>query len=436
MKYSYYLLYILIILMAGCAAYKELEPVPQISFLEAGYIELLDEDERFELDEGKKYFIRFPKPSGDNNYLVLNFKEKSAISSYLTRAFDDGEGTVIPIEDVSEDPAISSVYPLDKTVPTFFWVIEEVRQDFILDMTYRYVAIWRYKFEKKHDQFQQVLEENTQSRKVLEEIGKSIQISNVDFTGEKQSAAQKTQMLKQVNKQLHEIEAILPPEILNSNDQAYQDYLKLKTDIGAELEFQNNYTQTMDMLEIINSPKPDIPKFVAFAPAFTALINDTTHYTKSFHQAVKNDLKRTLPMVVPYYEGQLKNKKDSSPIDVNLLPVQEVFLASNISPDATVGELNSFIETYNERAQSLSGVKDQLKNLNTLLMTEIVWPKNTLYSEKRGELSKIQSQLPPSETNSFGHIEYRINAVFLIFPLFQHPSFPCISKSQFFEVVF
>ena len=97
MKYSKFLLYILIVAMAGCAAYKELEPIPQISFIEAGYIELMDDEERFELDEGNKYFIRFPKPTGDNNYLVLNFKEKSGITTYLTRAFDDGEGTIIKI---------------------------------------------------------------------------------------------------------------------------------------------------------------------------------------------------------------------------------------------------------------------------------------------------------------------------------------------------
>jgi hypothetical protein len=402
MNYSKYVLYILIVLQTGCAAYKELEPVPQISFLESEYIELIDEDEKFELDEGKKYFIRFPKPVGDKNYLVLNFKEKSAISSYLTRAFDDGEGTVIPIEDMSEDPGISSVYPLDKTVPTFFWVIEEVRQDFILDMTYRYVAIWRYKFEKKHAQFQQVLDENTQSRKILEEIGKSIQLSDVDFTGEKQSAAQKTQMLDQVNKQLHEIEAILPPEILNSDDQAYQDYLVLKKNIGEELEFQSNYTQVMDMLEVINSPKPDIEKFVTFAPAFSALLTDTTQYSKTFHEAVKKDLNRTLPMVVPYYEGQLKNKKDSTPISIDLNGIQGLYAASNISPKTNLGEMSSFIETYNERAKSLEEVKVQLKTLNTALMTEIVWPTNSLYSNKRADLSKIKSKVPPSETNFFG----------------------------------
>ena len=76
MKSSKYILYILVLFMAGCAAYKELEPVPQISFLEAGYIELRDDGELFELDEGDKYFIRFPRPASDNDYLVLDFKDK------------------------------------------------------------------------------------------------------------------------------------------------------------------------------------------------------------------------------------------------------------------------------------------------------------------------------------------------------------------------
>ncbi len=402
MKYSKFILYILIVLMAGCAAYKELEPVPQISFLEAGYIELLDDDEKFELDEGNKYFIRFPQPTQKNIYLVLNFKDKSPITSYLTRAFDDGEGAIIRMDDVSEDPGLSSVFHVDKTVPTFYWVIEEVRRDFILDMTYRYVAVWRYKFEKKHAQFKQVLVENTQSRKILEEIGTSIQLTDVDYTGEKQSGAQKTQMIEQVSKQLHEIEAMLPPDILNSDDQAYQDYLKLKNQIDEELAFQNNYIQTMDMLEVISAPQPDMEKFVALAPAFSTLLADTANYSKNFHQAVNKDLGRTLPMVVPYYEGELRNKKDSTPIDIDLKPVQDVYIASNISPQANFSELDSFIDTYNQRAKALTEIKSQLNTLNNKLMTAIAWPHNTFYADKRAELSPMKYKLPPSETTSFG----------------------------------
>jgi hypothetical protein len=388
--------------MAGCAAYKELEPVPRISFLEDGYIELMDDDERFEMSEGNKYFIRFPQPTGENIYLALSFKDKVSISSYLTRAFDDGEGTIIRMDDESDDTSTLSLFVVDKTVPTYFWVIDEVRQDIILDMTYRYVAIWRYKFEKKHAQFKQVLDENTQSRKLLEEIGKSITLNDVDFAGEKQSAAQKTTMIEQVSKQLHEIEAILPSDILNSDDQAYLDYLQLKKQIDDELAFQKNYMQIMDMLEVISKPQPDIDKFVTLAPAFPALLSDTTQYSKSFHQAVNTDLAKTLPMVAPYYEGQLRNKKDSTPIDIDLEPVKDVYAASNMSPEKNLNELDTFIDSYNEKANALSEINGQLKTMNNELLTEIAWPNNSFYSGKRSELSPMKNKLPSSETASFG----------------------------------
>ena len=402
MKYSKYLLYVLSLLIAGCAAYKELEPTPQISFLEDGYIELMDDDEKFELSEGNKYFIRFPQPSAENIYLALTFKDKSAISSYLTRAFDDGEGNIIRMDDQSDDPSTVSLFIVDKTVPTYFWVIEEVRQDIILDMTYRYVAIWRYQFEKKHAQFKQVLDENTQSRKILEETGKSISLTEIDYTGEKQSTAQKTTMIKQVSKQLHEIEAILPEDILNSNDQAYLDYLRLKKQIDEELAFQQRYIQTMDMLEVISSPKPDIEKFVSLAPAFPSLLTDTTQYSKNFHQAVTKDLEKTLPLVVPHYEGKLRNKKDGSPLEVDLQPVLSVYAAANITPEKDLNELDKFVTDYNERASTLEDVENEYKSLNTELSTTITWPHNTFYADKRGQLSSIKYKLPPSETASFG----------------------------------
>ncbi len=49
MKHSKWIIYFASLLLAGCAAYKELQPEPKISFIEDGYIELQDDDEDFEL---------------------------------------------------------------------------------------------------------------------------------------------------------------------------------------------------------------------------------------------------------------------------------------------------------------------------------------------------------------------------------------------------
>ena len=132
MKPSKWIVYISSLLLAGCAAYKELQPEPKISFIEDGYIQLQDDEEDFELSEGKKYFIKFPQPQHENTYLVLTLSEKSAISSYLTRAFDDGEGTIIKMTDESEIPDKLSVYTIDKMVPSYYWVIDNVSRDVVL----------------------------------------------------------------------------------------------------------------------------------------------------------------------------------------------------------------------------------------------------------------------------------------------------------------
>ena len=405
MKHSKWIVYIFSILMAGCAAYKELEPVPQISFVEDGYIELLDDQEKFELDEGDKYFIRFPKADNENTFLVLDFDDKSPIISYLTRAFDDGKGSIIKIGDESENPITSSVFLLDKTVPTFYWVIEDVQRDVILDMTYRYVAVWRYKFEKKHAEFEEILQINTQSRKIIEEIGTSIKLTDVDYPGEKQSVLNKSKNIEQVNQQLFEIESIFPPEILNSRDQAYLDYLQLKNQLSDELTFQKNYHQLMELLQVISAPKPDIEKFVLLAPAYSKLLADKSAYPENFVITVNKELNRSLSAVAPYYEKQLRKKTKSTPIEIDLQPIQELYAASGNSPDPTLTELASFIKIYNERANALAEINEQLNSLNKDLMTASEWPTGAFYSDKRAQLSRMNYNIPSSDTEVFGNYQ-------------------------------
>ncbi len=402
MKQSKWIIYILCVLMAGCAAYKELEPVPQISFLEDGYIELLDDQEKFELDEGDKYFIRYPKPEKENTYLVLEFDDKSPIISYLTRAFDDGKGSIIRISDESDNPLTSSVFLLDQTVPTFYWVIENVSRDVILDMTYRYVAVWRYKFEKKHAEFEEILQKNTQSRTIIKEIGTSIKLTDVDYPGEKQSVLNKSKNLEQVNQQLFEIESIFPPEILNSKDQAYLDYLQLKNQLSDELAYQKNYHQLMELLEVISAPQPDIEKFVSLAPAYSKLLAEKSAYPESFVNTINKELNRSLSAVAPYYEKQLRKKTKSTPIEIDLQPVQELYTASGNTPDPTLTELASFIKIYNERANALAAINEQLNSLDKDLMTASEWPTGAFYSDKRAQLSRMNYNMPSSDTKVFG----------------------------------
>ena len=50
--------------LAGCATFKELEPKPELSPREQGFIELKIKDEVFALGQGKKYFTGLMKILG------------------------------------------------------------------------------------------------------------------------------------------------------------------------------------------------------------------------------------------------------------------------------------------------------------------------------------------------------------------------------------
>ncbi|TFG96868.1 MAG: hypothetical protein E4H13_11650 [Calditrichales bacterium] len=402
MKQTKWLLCLLSILMAGCAAYKELQPEPQVSSLESGYIEIIDKDEKFELSEGKKYFVRFPRPERENTYLVLDFKDKDALSTYLTRVFDDGEGTIIKINDESDQPITISVYPLDQTVPEFFWVIDNVSRDVVLDLNYRYVAVWRYKFERKHQEFKSILEQNTQSKSLPTEIGVSVNLSDIDYATKKKSLLEKTKNIEQVSQQMHEIESLFPANIRDTNDRAYLDYVMLKTRLAEELLFQKKYSNLLELLEVIGSSKPNIEKLITLAPEYAKLLKDRSTYPGSFYTAVSKDLGTALSGVTPYFEQQLRKKTDVSPIKVDIQPLLALAneTASAASEDLTV--LSDFITAFNNRAGVLANIQDQLKTLNQTISTASPWPSNTFYAEKREKLSRLKYELPSTDLQAFG----------------------------------
>jgi hypothetical protein len=118
-----------LLLAAGCATFEQLEPEPEISSAENGYIEIRDDDEPFELEKDGKYFIRFPAPQRDNFYLILHTPPKSLVTTSLTTRFDEDKGALDRITDEAASNDTLSVYPVDNRAPVLTWVIENVAQD-------------------------------------------------------------------------------------------------------------------------------------------------------------------------------------------------------------------------------------------------------------------------------------------------------------------
>lgn len=69
------LIFAILPFLVGCAAFKQLEPEPPVISGEGKYIELKDDDESFELDKGKQYYIEFPSIMEENFYLLVNVND-------------------------------------------------------------------------------------------------------------------------------------------------------------------------------------------------------------------------------------------------------------------------------------------------------------------------------------------------------------------------
>lgn len=396
------LLYLSLIFLAGCAAYKELQPVPDISYLENGYIELKDSDENFELSEGKKYFIKFPQPAKENILLVLSLNEKPAITSYLTRVFDDGEGQIIKIPDESVEPELTSVYPLDRTVPSFYWVIENVSKDVVLTMQYRYVAAWRYRFEARHAEFDNILKNNTVSRTVLDAIGVSINGNEVDYAGETKSATQKRSELVKLQGQLAEIEKIFPQDILNSQDKSYQDYLTLKKNLAAEKTFQDDYLYMLGLMGAVTPSSIKMAEFTAKAEEYSAFLKNSDKYPENVRNEAKKMIAVQLDDVVPHFERELRKKTGSEAVPYNMAAISALYAASGKTLPKEFTALEDFVGDFNKRSSSLQRINEEIDQVKQILNKPESWPANMFFTDQRARLSKLNYQMPVSETESFG----------------------------------
>jgi hypothetical protein len=400
--YIRYLLYFSLLFLVGCAAYKELQPVPPILFMENGYIEIKDEDENFELSEGNKYFMKIPPPGQENIYLLLSFNEKSSLNTYLTRVFDDGEGNIIKMTDISIEPDKMSVYELDRTVPSFFWVIEEVKKDLVLNLEYRYIAAWRYKFETRHADFVQKLEQNTQPRNVYDAVGTSISGSEIDFSGELASVQEKSKNLSDIQNQLYEIESIFPADILNSQDASYLEYQKLKSDLSDEIEFQNNYKDALDLMSIVASSTVEPEAFIGRSSEFNTMLENSGAYPSALLAEAKKLTANHLDEIVPYFERELRKKKTSTPIDFDLAEVNRLFNNCNTPVPSDFRELENFVTAFNKRSESLIQVKADLEKIDNKLNQAGTWPSNTFFADQRGAVSQLNYALPSADSKVFG----------------------------------
>ncbi len=385
------------ILLYGCAAYKELKPKPEINPVENGFIQIKKEDKYFKLKKDKKYYMVFPPAMQSNFYLVLDLENKDLIKSYLTETFDQGKGRIIEIPDQSPEPDHLSVFPISDDVPQYFWVIDLVKQDVVLKMEYRYVSRWRFSFERKYDSFKQTLTENSVDRSPYESLGTTVLPEDLDLEKEIRQIKEKNNRLAGMKSELGKIEEIFPVNIRNTTDEAYQNYLQLKSDLEDELAFQKKYLQVLDLLKKERQSRGDMEQFFTAIPDFLAFFNAKDQFPTNVVLSIRDVLKIRLKKVAPYYENKFSQKNDANRIESFIPQLEELYPAAGLSISEDFKRLGAFVHAYNKTVDEIWAAKKRLQDITDKVNKRNRMPANTFFSEIVTQLSKLQYTMPKVE---------------------------------------
>jgi len=400
MKLSVALLAILIFL-SSCSPYKQLKPKPEIFSREGEYIQLLNKDKRFKLKKGKKYYMMFPGTQAENTYLVLRGNDLPLLTSHLTEQFTKGKGD-IPVNDESAADDNVNVYKIGRVAPTYFWVVEEVRQNLELTLDYRYVPIWRYRFETRSAEFQLTLARNKVDRGNYEALGSTLRAQDLRFDEELADTRRKNQTLKSLQGELQKIEAIFPPEIKNSDDKAYLDYVGLKNELERELRFQENYQVMLNAFNKASASSSDGDAFALAAPDLMAFFERKNEYAENVVQEARQNIGARLPELAPYLEKVLQQKTDISPVDYPLDKAEALFRECNQQPDARFTAAAGAIRTFNRDAEAVANARSGLDDIKASLEGSGEWPSDNFYPRLQSQIDKLAASLPRVSATTYG----------------------------------
>ena len=397
--------------LSGCAAYKELEPSPEIIAKEGRYNYLKNGDENFVLKKDNKYVIKFPRPENNDFYLVLVGKNKPLIYSHLqnyfnaevettlTRSFGFREGAVQKIFDENAASDSISVYSIDSLSTSYYWLIDTVRQETELALRYRYIHQWRYKFENEFNRYREVFAANTVDRTVYNAIDGNYTTDAIDFDRAIALADPKNKNLKSMSEDIGKLEKMLPPDMKTSSDTVYSTFTDFQARVNDEILFQNNYLAILVNLKKEKETRIDIVSFLKAAPGFTDLLSDPQRYPARINDKLKRIFYPRLDEILPYYDELVKLNTDKYDIGSRheLDNVANLYKACNKDVPADLKNLILFFHKYNAERDALLAVENNLADLNTMAEGVTGRPGKSFYSAAVAVLEKTKKTLPESE---------------------------------------
>jgi hypothetical protein len=402
------LLLSVLLIVTGCATYKQLKPKPDPTPVEGGYLELKHDAKNFELKKDKRYFITFPGPQEDHFYLVLSIPDKKKIKTIFTSSLIDNSKYGEVIRDETPYPDSVSALPVDKKAPIYYWLIDNVPENMVLTMRYRYAPQWRYKFETHHATFKATLVKNRVDRKLYNSIGAGSRLEGFNFPLVMDTVGKHTAELTKVHKELLDIESIFPAAILNSKDVAYQDYLVLKRDLEDEINFQTNYKTALDFFYKESQSRTNPLDFISRVDDFTGFFAAKDKYPQPLVKEAAAVLKGDLDVLPSFYNQRLGTKTDFKPLEDEFFRLKsfnklgKLFELSGIEKSADILELHKFLNDFQAKSSGLAAVSDSMEKLNLYVKNIPQMPPDDAFRTAVSRAEALQAMFPKQFDQNYG----------------------------------
>jgi hypothetical protein len=397
------------LVLLNCAGYNQLKPKPPMDGQESGYIELKKGKKNFALGKNKKYFITCPAPKEDHFYLVVTSPLKKKFATSLTADLQKKKipGALIP--DDSWGPETMSVYPVDKSRPVYYLLIDKIPDKLKdLPLKYRYTPQWRFKFEGKHAIYKQTLAMNRVDRTVYNGIGSGLKLEGFNFAMVMDTVSKHTDELKKLEKELMDLESIFPASIVNSTDVAYLNYKKLKKDLDEEIGFQVNYARALDFFFKEAQTRGNVFAYLGFTNDFIDYFSHKAEYPDHILKESQTCLQKRLADVPSFYEERLKSKDDALPLDTNYFRIgaknrlDTLHQVSGVAKTPEMTALTKFLSDYDAKAGAMSAIKDSLAAVAKFVKEGPNLPSDDFFKKVNARVAGIEKIIPTGIDASYG----------------------------------
>lgn len=407
MKFRIILLAFLLILV-NCATYQKLQPKPVIQNQEAGYIELKKGKKDFELKKDKKYFIAFPAPQYDHFYLIITSPQKQKFTSVFTGDFvKQRPGKLTADESWSPDTMMA--YPVDKSKPYYYWLIEQVPQKLeSLSLKYRYAPQWRFKFEHKYATYKEILSKNLVDRGVYQSIGTSMSLEGFNFTLVIDSVVRHTEELQKMQKELLALESIFPPNMVNSTDVAYLNYRKLKGELDEEITFQTYYTAALGFFYREQKTRGNVFNFLGYTGDFIGYFAIKEKLPQNIAKESNRLLQKRIAELPSFYDQRLQAKDNAKPLDTNdfrlgaFARLGELHTAAGLTISPELSAAAKFMTGFNAKSKMLVDLRDSLDRITKSVQEGPRMPADDFFKKINVRIGALQPMVPAGIDESYG----------------------------------